>query len=175
MRLFTFFILGVLSFSVKTASSELGRKVEVAEIAHTIGTLQPKLGQNRDKLALAIWNNSQKTGIDWRLAVAIFYQESSLTLDPQNCLKTNKCNDLGIGQVRYSVWGRELKIDKTKMLTDVNYAVSKSFDVLHYYKSQYADRELNWYTRYHSRTPEHRALYQHRLNHAYSKINSVRD
>lgn len=170
------FILVSFSFLVKTTPSPLGRKVELVEIATVISTLQPEWKKDHNKLnklSNSILNNSIRTGIDWKLAIAIFYQESSLKLDPTNCLKHNKCNDLGIGQVRYSVWGKEFNLDRKRMLSDAEYAISKSFDVMHYYKEQYSNKELNWYTRYHSKTKEHRINYQYRLNHAFSKINLV--
>lgn len=147
------------------------------QIYKVITNLQPALtDQKAAKLADAISRYSEEFGIDWKLSVAIMFKESSLRMDPQNCkVNFTKCNDMGIGQVRYSVWGKVLNIDKKRMVTDVDYAVRKTFKVLHDYKSRYGKKELNWFTRYHSATPELRYAYMQRLNHAYAKINAIKD
>lgn len=134
--------------------------------------LQPKLKKS-EQLAKAIEKQSEKHGLDWKLVTAIMFQESSLRLDPQNCLdKSTRCQgDYGIGQVRYKVWKSHLNLDKKRMLTDLNYSVEMSVKVLADYKKRYGKRELNWYTRYHSATPIHRANYADKINKAYAKIN----
>lgn len=133
--------------------------------------LQPKL-QNSQQLALAIEKQATKHSIDWKLITAIMFQESSLRLDPQNCLaKSKRCQgDYGIGQVRYSVWKTELNLDKERMLTDLDYSVKVSVKVLADYKRRYSKKEANWYTRYHSGTPEHRANYAKKIYKVYEKI-----
>lgn len=64
-----------------------------------------------------------------------------------------------------------MKFDGTKLLTDYDYAIYATTKVLNHYKEHYSYRELNWYTRYHSGTPEYRAAYMKSLNKSYAKIN----
>lgn len=104
--------------------------------------------------------------------MAIFFQESSLKLDPSGCAVHKKCTDFGIGQVRVKVWEKAFNIDRIKLLTDVHYSVQTSVRVLAHYKAKYSKRELNWFTRYHSGITEYRAEYMKRLNAAFAKINT---
>lgn len=183
MRTILLATLVALATPNETASqvNQLGAKVEriekIALISKVISNLQPNLNSKMNRLLTeSIYKNAQATGIDWRIAVAIMFQESSLTLDPQNCKADfTQCNDMGIGQVRYSIWGKELKIDKKRMVTDVDYAVGKVFKILAMHKESHGQKEFNWFTRYHSKTPSHRAEYMRRLNKAYAKINSIKD
>lgn len=180
MRLFL--ISAILSASfvaipTKTSSSVVPKPTIDRRIVKVINSLQPKLSDKEvESIATTISRNSAKTGIDWRLVVAILFQESSLRLDPQNCkVNFTRCNDMGIGQVRYSVWGKELKIDKKRMVTDLEYAIGKTYKVLVHYRERYGHKELNWYTRYHHGDPGFRFEYMKRLNKAYAKINAIKD
>jgi len=125
------------------------------------------------QLAQAIQTQAKINNLDWRLIVAIFFQESSLSIDPQGCLASKKrCTaDYGIGQVRAKVWEKAFPIDRKKLMSDVHYSVQTSVKVLTYYKMRYAQKELNWFTRYHSGSPIHRATYMKNLNKAFAKIN----
>ncbi len=122
-------------------------------------------------MAKAIHKETKKAELDWRLVTAIFFQESSLRLDPQNCHK-NHCQDFGLGQVRLKVWGDHFDIDRNRILSDVHYSVHVSVKVLKDYKRRYGKKELNWFTRYHSNKPELRFAYMQHLNRAFYKINS---
>lgn len=161
----------------KTASSVQQRPTTDRRIVKVIKELQPKLSdKDAEAIATIVSRNSAKTGIEWRLVVAILFQESSLKIDPQNCkVNFTRCNDMGIGQVRYSVWGKELKIDKKRMVTDLEYAIGKVYKVLGHYREKYGQKELNWFTRYHHGDPSFRFEYMKRLNRAYAKINAVKD
>lgn len=143
-------------------------------IQGTLKHLQPALSQEKSKkLAKAIEREAEQHKIDWRLITAILFQESSLRVDPQNCLKNqSRCTgDYGIGQVRYKVWSKQFDIDKVRMMSDADYSITMSVKVLADYKSRYGKKELNWFTRYHSATPEHRFNYMVKINQAYHKIN----
>jgi hypothetical protein len=144
-------------------------------IQKAIEHLQPALTKEKSrKLAKAIERETDKHDLDWRLVTAILFQESSLRVDPQNCLTNpNRCTgDYGIGQVRYSIWSKKFDIDKKRMMTDLDYSVKISVKVLADYRMRYGNKELNWYTRYHSGTPEYRAVYMEKINKAYYKINN---
>lgn len=180
---FTALLLAItVAFAVPNKTASMNTKPErlspnVVKIAKVITHLQPAFGANEAKaVAKIIDRRSAETGIDWRLVVAILFQESSLRLDPQNCkVNFTRCNDMGIGQVRFSVWGKELKIDKKRMVTDADYAIGKVYKILAHYKIQYSKKELNWFTRYHSGDPDFRSAYMRKLNKAYAKINAVKD
>lgn len=161
----------------KTASIVQLKPTTDRRIVRVIKQLQPKLSDKEvETIATIISRNSAKTGIEWRLVVAILFQESSLKIDPQNCkVNFTRCNDMGIGQVRYSVWGKELKIDKKRMVTDLDYSIGKVYKVLVHYRNAYGHKELNWFTRYHHGNPSFRFEYMKRLNRAYAKINAVKD
>ncbi len=183
MRIITIILSAIFCLAVpnKTASKNniqnRSENPQIVKITRVIANLQPNMNRYQNRmLAKVIHENSTRTGIDWRLVVAILFQESSLRLDPQNCkVNFTRCNDMGIGQVRYSVWGKTLKIDKKRMVTDVEYAIEQVYAVLSHYKLQYGKRELNWFTRYHSGDPEFRAIYMRKLNRAYAKINAIKD
>jgi tRNA A37 N6-isopentenylltransferase MiaA len=87
-------------------------------------------------------------------------------------VNTKRCtSDFGIGQVRAKVWQKAFPLDRTKLMTDVDYSVSMSVKVLADYKRRYAKRELNWFTRYHHADYEFRTAYMQRLNKTFAKIN----
>lgn len=100
-----------------------------------------------------------------------------MRVDPQNCLKQpEKCTgDYGIGQINGRVWKEALNLDTKKLKTDPKYAIMMTAKILANYKKRYGNKELNWYTRYHSGTPSKRADYQARLNKAFEKINDFLD
>jgi hypothetical protein len=120
-------------------------------------------------MAKAIHKETSEAGIDWRLVTAIFFKESSLRLDPQNC-RENECEDYGLGQVRFSVWGEHFNIDRERMISDVRYSVHISVKVLKTYKQRYESTDLNWFTRYHSNKPELRHIYEKQLNKIFQAI-----
>jgi hypothetical protein len=155
-------------------SQKQSDSMKFRSIQKTVEHLQPALTKEKSrKLAKALERETDKHDIDWRLVIAIMFQESSLRVDPQNCLANPKrcTGDYGIGQVRYSVWSKQFNIDKKRMMTDLDYSVKVSVKVLADYKVRYGKKELNWYTRYHSGTPQYRAVYMAKINKAYHKIN----
>lgn len=124
------------------------------------------------QLARAIEREADEHEIDWKLIAAILFQESSLRIDPQNCLTNPKrcTGDYGIGQVRYKVWIKRFHIEKERLLIDPDYSVKMSVKVIADYKNRYAKKEAHWYTRYHSKTPEYRDAYMVKVNKVYNNI-----
>jgi hypothetical protein len=110
--------------------------------------------------------------VDWKVFVAILYQESSLRLDPQNCfkVKSNCTGDYGIGQINVKIWQKQLNLDKKRLKTDRKYSISKAIKVLEDYRKRYAHRDPKWYSRYHSSTPHLRSKYEQRIHHIISKL-----
>lgn len=153
------------------------QRVKYNGIKTTILKLQPLYHKNPkqlEELTVALDNYSEKYNICWKLATAIFFQESSLLRDPQNCYKkpANCTGDRGISQINYRVWGKLLKIDKKRLLLDVDYAVHKGFKVLKIYKERHKN-EQNWYSRYHSGTPRFRKAYEKRILKILEKIENI--
>lgn len=151
-------------------------------IKATVLKLQPALQKNEpaaNEIALAVQTESRRYGFEWKMFLSILNHESSLRKDPQNCLriKQNCTGDYGIGQVRKGVWDKMpgMSFDGHRLLTEYSYAIGASAKVLNYYKLKYQKKEMNWYTRYHSNTPEYRAAYMLMLNKNFEKINQHLD
>jgi hypothetical protein len=147
-------------------------KADTKVIEDSIQTLQPKLNSEKVKILAKILKEYEKqTKTNWRIYLAILFQESSLRVDPTKC-KNNieSCRDFGIGQVAYKYWGKPLKVNKHKALTDLEYSVALSIQVLENYRKKYAKKDRYWYTRYHSNTPKLRKRYLKRIISHYGKI-----
>lgn len=145
---------------------------ELKETVQIIEQLQPKVSEQYAlELASSINRVVKKYELPKTKFIAILFQESSLWVDPSNCLKNSEsCSkDYGIGQVNFPTWGEHLNIDKVRALTDLQYSVEISAKVLHSYK-RFKKSEKNWWSRYHSKTPERRKDYEERVLYHYGKI-----
>lgn len=145
------------------------------EIQHVVELLQPRIKQATKSALVKKLYSLSEYGMKWEKYLSILRQESSLSLDPKTkgkkCIRRfRKCKDFGIGQVSYFYWGKKLKINRPKALTNAKYSISLSFKVyIHYYK-KYAKRDKKWHSRYHSNTPSLRKAYEKRINRHYGKI-----
>lgn len=139
--------------------------------------LQPDLSDaDAEIVAEEIVSASTEMEVRWEVILSILFQESSLRLDPQGCMKIKRrCSDYGIGQVNYRVWGKTFGWDRIRLLTDLRYSLQAAFQVLRHYKKTYHRQEFNWFSRYHSGTPSFRARYMGHLNRQYSRINTFLD
>lgn len=168
-------LLLLLAFPNQAIPKEGVPENKLETVKLTLQHLQPKLTDNlATELAQVILTESHQAQIDWKLVVSILNQESSLRRDPQGCLKNpDDCTgDYGIAQIRHRVWKKEFPdLNKKKLMTDYAYAVGTAVKILSHYKAKYEKRELNWFTRYHSGTPEHRSVYMRNLNKSYAKMN----
>lgn len=142
---------------------DLSAVIRYMQPAHTIGS--------SIALAKAIIKHSKRTKVDKVLMLSIMYQESSLKLDPQGCFKDKKkcAPDYGIGQINFKTWGKFLNLDKNKLLTNVDYSVWATSEVLRIYKKQYS-KEKDWHSRYHSKTYHLRYGYYKLIEKGYNKI-----
>lgn len=139
----------------------------------SIKYVQPDLkDQEASVITSALLKHSSYYKLDWRIMAAIVAQESSFRKDPQDCLHIKtKCADLGIAQINFFTWGKELKLDRKKLLTDVSYNIETMAKILSRLKETYG-KEPKWHTRYHSFTNSHRKTYADFIYHKYLKISS---
>lgn len=191
-------LLIILSLLLTTTAYSKTRKIvpETKEnVAYLLEFLQPNNSEEQSlQLAESVLKYSKEINIDWRLFVSIMYQESSLLIDPQHCLKKElhpqlvrrkihnkwktmalktKCADYGIAQINFKTWGEELALNKEKLLTDIDYSVKAASKILFYYKHRYAKRDKRWHLRYHSGTISHKNEYEGFIQKRYKKITNA--
>lgn len=133
--------------------------------------LNPKLDNwSAIKKAVSITQISEKYDVNWKLITAILFQESSLQDDPQGCLRGHCGPDKGIGQVRISVWQKELNLNVKQLLVDSDYAIKTTGKIINYYKKRFGKKELKWYSRYHSSKTYFRRIYEKKIVNHINKI-----
>lgn len=137
-------------------------------------TLQPELSKGEaQSLAFFVVETSEEIGLHWTHLMAIFFQESSLRLDPKDCMTgASTCTgDFGVGQVNFKTWGEALNLNKHSMLTSYSYSIRKSAEVFKIYKEKYEGKDpKNWWTLYHSKTPDLRKEYQRKVKAVHVRI-----
>ncbi len=74
---------------------------------------------------------------------AILAVESNYSVEAFN----KKTKDYGIGQINEKTIA-SLKLDKTRLLTDLDYSIKKSAQILKYFYVRFHKREKHWYARY---------------------------
>jgi hypothetical protein len=108
-------------------------------------------------LASQIVAASEARGLDPLLLTGIMAQESRFHADVQTC-HPRGC-DLGVGQVHWETWGAELRLDRHRLIHDDAYAIGVAADILADLRRRFGDEGGRWWTRYHDRRPERRAVY----------------
>lgn len=168
----------ILILSQSTAHVEVVSKSKMipknlTQARASIMNIQPNLSnEDAQIIAEAIIKHSKNYKLDWKILASIIAQESSFRKDPQNCLNSKvKCPDLGLAQINYRTWQKELCLDRTRLLIDISYNIETMAQILHQLKSKYGSKEKMWFTRYHSFTTEHRTKYANFLHNHLSKIN----
>ena len=145
---------------------------KTSEIEFVIQELQPNIKPHiKKQIAKDVLYLTNYYDLEWERYLSILFQESSLRVDPKNCLRDKpNCQDVGIGQVSYRYWGKKLKINRKRALKDLNYAILLSFKVYIHYFRKYYQVDRVWYTRYHSGTSKLRKGYEKRIDAHYGKI-----
>jgi hypothetical protein len=110
--------------------------------------------------------NSVKYGIDWKIPVAIFKQESNFNYKAVNF----KSRDFGLGQIN-AINIEYYKIDLGKLLTEKDYAVEETIKLLAFLCNN--GRDKGCYTKYHSYTPSQRKKYKNTLKKHFLAIEEV--
>lgn len=98
----------------------------------------------RPYLKASVIKWTSKYDIDNKLMLAILFKESSWRNGVINC---NKSCDYGIAQINEANI-KAYKLDKMRLLTDIDYSVQKSVYILKWFKDRYAHKEKHWWARY---------------------------
>lgn len=93
------------------------------------------------------------------------YLDASIPSDMKSKLRSyvnqevTICEDFGIGQINHRNI-QKFKIDKDKLLTDLDYSVDISAFMLKKIKGYYKRNDSNWFTRYNAVSPSKRQIYK---------------
>lgn len=171
--LYLFLILSHSTAHIGEVSKSKTIPKNLTQARASIMKIQPNLtNDDAQIIAEAIIKHSRHYGLDWKILASIIAQESSFRKDPQNCLNSKaKCPDLGLAQINYRTWKKELCLDRTRLLIDISYNIETMAQILSQLKSKYGKKEKNWFTRYHSFTTAHRTKYANFLHNHLNKIN----
>lgn len=138
---------------------------EVIEVKKSVSKLAPHLSSDRQvKVALAIYDNSEKYNIPKKVLLSIIKIESNF-----KSTKVSSTGDYSIVQINLKIWNKEFKrlglpsIDKNRIVKSDNYAISRMCIILNIIKSRHS-KDKQWYARYHSNTPEYNLIYQSKIN-----------
>lgn len=116
---------------------------------------QPSIDANYAvRLSNAILASSLKHKVNPVKVSAILAQECRYKL---NCINTTTL-DYSIGQINIRTI-KAFKMDKKRLMTDLEYAVEMSVVVLADFKRMYGKKEPDWFTRYNSSNFEKRKKY----------------
>lgn len=160
------YLVFLLFLSQSTAASN---SVEV--VSSTVKFIQPALKEEvANSIAISIVKHSRAYGLDWKIVSSILYQESTFQKDPQGCLhkKFGRCADLGLGQINYRTWKTELDLNYWRLLTDVDYNIKTTCQILALHSTH--SRDKTWPSRYHSLTHFLRVRYNELIRKRYKKI-----
>ena len=108
-----------------------------------------------ERLSKAIYSFSNKYKVNPLKVSAILAQECMYRL---KCINDGS-KDYGIGQINIRTI-RVFKLDKKKLLTDLEYSVESSVIVLADFKRMYGHKEQDYWTRYNSSRPSKRQVYK---------------
>jgi Transglycosylase SLT domain len=141
---------------------------ELQKVLAQIHKNSPNLDQNFQMvLAKTIINKAQKYHLSSKVLAAILMQESSYRIDAKNIrcgtsVVTGKEDciviDFGIGQINHRT-ATAFKLDKKKLLSDLEYSVDASAMVLADFKKMHT-KDSEFWTRYNSGNKEKRQVYK---------------
>lgn len=152
MFLLLAFLLGMLiSLDADAQSEYLGDIVvaseqnsQIGEVYQHILRLSPKPPHDPLELAVSFVDAGLRYGLDPHLLVAIGFVESRFFVGAIN----KKSNDFGLMQVNaYNI--KAMKLDKQRLLSDIDYSINAGAAILSYFKRRYAKGQpKTWYCRY---------------------------
>ena len=119
-------------------------------------------------------DKSERYGIDKIIAISILFRESGFNPNPRRChvIRERCVVDIGVSQINFKVWGKYLKLDRKRLIYDIEYNIDIMFKILVDYKRRYK-REKQWYTRYHSGTPKYRRIYTKKIDNIMKQIKLI--
>ena len=112
-------------------------------------------------LALTTVEIAQASHLDPLLLAGIMAQESRFHADVQSC-HAGGC-DLGVAQVNWETWGRELELDRHRLIHDDAYNLQVAATILTDLRVRFRREGRGWWTRYHDARPARRADYAARV------------
>lgn len=153
-------------------------------ITRSIKKLQPLLSwKSANKHANIIYKESKKTGIPWELIVSIAFQESSFIQHPWHKIcglekdGESHCvySSLGPMHVNYYWWGKELNINTSKILNDLDYGYLIGVKILSIKYARYSKKDNLWWARFHSNIPKRKNIYANKIKNHIKRINKYLD
>lgn len=150
-------------------------------ITKSIRDLQPRLSwKQANEHATIILAEAERSGIDWKLILAIAHLESSLTKfkGDWTCGFTKalpnkyQCiyRSFGPMHVVYMFWWRTLQLDHKKLKYDLAYGYYMGVRILEIKREQYDDPD--WFTQYNAKSAEFQELYARLVNKRIIRINN---
>lgn len=137
---------------------------EFNQVCKVMTSLTPSISRSQARAySRSIVKYSKQYGVDWRVSIAIFKQESNFNHKSINW----KSHDYGIGQMNYkTIQARNIELGM--LLSDHDYAIEQTFQMLKELQDKYgkidSKGDLRWFTRYHSFTPSVRKVYRKYLD-----------
>ena len=89
--------------------------------------------------------------LDPLLLAGIMAQESRFHADVQSC-HAGGC-DLGVAQVNWETWARELELDRHRLIHDDAYNLAVAATILTDLRVRFRSEGRSWWTRYHDAAP----------------------
>ena len=168
------YILSILVMSTSYGDISKEIKLNFLHISPIIQSLNPHISEkDADKYGKLIEDYSVRYGIDWKIIVAIIYQESNFKLDAANCSNSG-CQDFGMVQINFRNIKR-LKLNMGKLLTDPEYNIFAMSEMLIDLKKRFSKKDKRWFARYHSSTPSFKSIYYRMLKKHFKDIERILD
>ena len=152
LKIFIFITLLLIPLTV--VPGELNKTIISNQVFYHIIKNNPNIDIiEAKKIANYVVKHTSKFHINPKILSAILAQESMY-----NNKAKNTTNDYSIGQINI-VSIKQYKFDRSKMMLDVDYAISCSAKILNDIKLKHG-LEHNWWSRYHSKTRNKRIIYE---------------
>lgn len=169
----------ILTFTSLASASQITWLVEAGvstPITKTIRHLQPALSwEEANKHAWEIYDQAERTGVDWKIIVAVTFQESSFKFmrGDKTCGLTPSGEEacvyraFGPMHVYWEYWKDKLKINAKKFVSDISYQYTIGVDILKSRLSEYGDVGT-----YNSLTEKYKERYRDRIDQHLANISS---
>ncbi len=142
-----------------------------SEIAYVISRMAPHVSKkNADKYDKLIRKYSELHELDWKIVVAILFQESRFKENAVNCGRYG-CNDFGIAQINFrniKAWGMDFG-----KIFDAGYSIKHATAFLERLKNRHSHKDPKWFARYNSGTPHLKNKYYKLLRKHLNRIERI--
>ena len=150
-------------------------------ITRTIRYMQPGLSwAEANRHAWMIYEVAEETGLDWKMLVAVTFQESSFKhfRGDRSCGLTDSGKEacvwktFGPMHVYYTIWKEKLNLDAQRMLSDLKYGYQVGAKILLSVSTRHKATDAYWVGRYNSKTRKYKEAYAHRVFMHLNRINN---